>query len=69
MVTIMEVTKVLINLINVGIVFRVAYVFFQMVMNEDEVMAGKKRVINLMIVAVVVNLIYALKNLILSYYS
>ena len=68
MVTIMEVTKVIITLINVGIVFRVAYVFFQMVINEDEVVAGKKRVINLIIVAVVVNLIYVLKNLILSYY-
>lgn len=63
-----ELSELIIALIRVGAVFRVSFLFVQMVANEDEVQNGKKRVKNTIKFYIIAELIFVLKNLIISYF-
>lgn len=68
MTTVDEISRLIIVLIRIGAIFRLVYVFIQMMANEDEVQAGKKKLKNTLKFAISAELIFALKALILTYY-
>ena len=64
-----EISKVLINLIRAGAVFRLVYCLFRMVAAEDEQAMFKKRTRNVIIFYVIAELIFQLKDMIIGYYT
>ena len=66
--TVTELSKLIIALIRAGTVFRVSFLFVQMIVNEDEVQNNKKRIINTIKFYIIAELIFVLKALLLSYY-
>ena len=66
--TINELSNMVLVLIRAGAVFRVGYIFFQMIGNEDEVQAGKRRIKNTLAFYIIAEMVFVLKNVITSYY-
>jgi hypothetical protein len=68
MSAITELSKLLINLIRVGAIFRISYIFFGLMSNSDDYEACKKRIKNVLTFYIIAELIFVLKDLIISYF-
>lgn len=66
MTTIEQICNILVNLILAGIVFRVAFTAFKMVMEQE---GDWKEIRNLIIVAILAITVFTLKETILHYYQ
>ena len=64
-----EVSRVVIWLIRAGAAFRVCYCFFRMIAASDETAMYQKRIRNVLEFYVLAENIWAIKNLILDYYT
>ena len=63
-----ELSRVVLILIRAGAVFRIGYIFFEMISNEDEAQAGRKRIMNTLKFYITVELVFVMKALIMNYY-
>lgn len=63
-----ELSEVVLILIRVGVVFRIAFIFFQMIGSEDEVHASKRRISNTLKFYIAAELVFILKAVIMYYY-
>lgn len=61
-------SQVVLILIRVGVVFRIAFIFFQMIGNEDEVHVSKKRISNTLKFYIGAELVFVLRAVIMHYY-
>lgn len=68
METINEISKLVILLIRVGAVLRISMLFLSSAWNTDEFEANKKRIKNVVVLEVIAECVFLLKDLILSYY-
>jgi len=64
-----NISAALIILIRAGVVFRVAFCFFRMITVEDEAPQYKKRLKNVLFFYVLAELVFVIKNVVLTYYA
>ena len=57
-----------VGIIPAGVTLRVVYCFVKMMYSEDDVVVYKKRMVNIIIFGIIVELIFVVKDLIFLYY-
>ena len=64
-----DISNVVLILIRIGVVFRVSYCLLRLMTTEDEAAQFRKRFRNAVAFAVVAELVFVLKGLIIGYFS
>jgi hypothetical protein len=63
-----DISRMLIWLIRAGLTFRVLYCCFRLIMADEEANTYKTRLKNSLIFAVIIELVWIIKSLVISYF-
>lgn len=69
MVTVDNISNTVLMLIRAGIIFRVLYLFIQIIMNPDQIEHSKKHIKNTIIALIFAEGIFLIKDLVNLYYG